>query len=227
MKITKEVIKILQNFSVINESIAITELDVLKTISPSGNIIAVYDLQEPFPRKFAIWQLVTFLNVIKLFDLEKTEFIFNKKNMYIKHGKHKVQYTYTDFDLIRGSDLKPSDKYKAFNKFDCHLNLSSEDISNIRKSSNIMDLLTLKIKIDDKDGYLELVNEDYDDFDEDINKNTFSIKLENTKGKGEISVNVKSLEMIPGDYDISIITNKMLKFTHIELPLFYFVQGEC
>lgn len=230
MKLTKPIITVLKNFSVINESIYISEINCLKTISTAGNIIGIFDLEESFPIQFAIYNLSSFLSVINLFDLNETDFDFKDKFVLITYKNNKIKYAYTEPKLIKGYDtLKSAEIYKNFDKFDASFELTTDQITTIKKSGSIMDLSKMKIIISDSVKKIELTNQSF----ENTNQNYYEIQLETATGNGEILVDistgptrqVSSLEIINGNYEISFITNKMLKFKNKDAKLIYFVAA--
>ena len=220
MKLTKSVISILKNFSVINNSIYISELDVIKTLSDAGNIFGIYTMEDfEFPVKFAIWDLSEFLSIINLFDLENTDFDFKDKYVIIQNGKNKIKYNYTDPNMINNMNkLKSSEKYKKFDLFESELNIKDKDIKKIKKASSIMGLNKLKIDIDEK-CIIQLVDED------GANANTFDIEIDDFIGTGNINVNVENFEIIAGDYTIKISDNKIIKLLNKDIDLFYFITA--
>jgi len=221
MKLSKEVIEVLKNFSVINNSISISELGCIKTISQAGNILGIYTLEDfEFPVPFAIWDLSMFLSVVNLFDLSCTDFDFKEKYVIIKSNSNKIKYAYTDPNLIRNvNKIKPSEVYKKFDAFNCKIHIDQEDIKRIRKASNIMDLNQLYINASDE--CLVTLKDS-----EGASANTFDLEIDDFSAPGEITVNVENLEIINGSYDINIADNKVIKFSNIDIDLFYFITAK-
>jgi len=74
MKLSDKTIKLLKNFSSINQSILFKEGSKLRTISVMKNILAEATVDEEFPKDFGIYDLVQFLNGL---DLQRAiHFIF-------------------------------------------------------------------------------------------------------------------------------------------------------
>ena len=61
MKLSDKTIKLLKNFSSINQSILFKEGSKLRTISVMKNILAEATVDEEFPKDFGIYDLVQFL----------------------------------------------------------------------------------------------------------------------------------------------------------------------
>ena len=62
MKLSDKTLVILKNFAGINNSILVKRGDNLRTISLAKNILAEANINEEFPRDFAIYDLNQFLN---------------------------------------------------------------------------------------------------------------------------------------------------------------------
>ena len=75
MKLSKETIEILKNFSTINSNILVEPGNVIKTISPVKNVMSEATVSETFDTQFGIWDLGKFLGTISLFD--DAEFFFS------------------------------------------------------------------------------------------------------------------------------------------------------
>ena len=218
MKLSKNTLTILKNFSQINNSIFVDEPTVLKTMNNSGSIIGVYDTEEEFSN-FAIYDLTELLNIISLFNLDDLQFAFKEDYLVMKAGKNKVRYLYTEADLIPYSEkIKPSEKYKAFDKFNGNFDLSSKEIDQLQKASSIMNLKEMKITMEDGKGEITLVDED------NPLTNKFNMAIEGN-GDVDIKVDVSNFQIISGDYSIFVSNNLLLKFEHKDFPLMYFVSA--
>ncbi|MDP7195681.1 MAG: DNA polymerase, partial [SAR202 cluster bacterium] len=68
MKLSKHTLNMLKNFSDINMSIEIKKGNLLRTVSVQKNILAQAELEDEFPKDFAIYELNRFLGAVSLFD---------------------------------------------------------------------------------------------------------------------------------------------------------------
>ena len=66
MKLSDNTLALLKNFAGINNSILVKQGNQLRTISVAKNILAEADINEEFPRDFAIYDLNQFLNGLSL-----------------------------------------------------------------------------------------------------------------------------------------------------------------
>ncbi len=226
MKLSKQTYDILKNFSVINKHIFVNEPKSLKTLNSAGNVFGIYDLpdDEEFPQEFAIYDLNQLLNVIGLLDLENTKFIFKDKFIGIKNGNNLIKFLYTHSDLLPDiQNLRDSEDYKKINQWDFSFKLNDVEMKKIRKASGIMSLAEMHIKA--KDGKCIISLRDI----EEAIKNQFKIGVSGAEGEGEIIMKIEkdNFNLIPGDYQVSIINEKISKFHHMEMPLFYLITSKA
>ena len=64
MKLSDKTLKILQNFTTINQSLAFKEGKKLRTISVMKNVLAEAEIEEYIPKDFAIYDLPQFFAVL-------------------------------------------------------------------------------------------------------------------------------------------------------------------
>ena len=107
MKLSKETIEVLKNFSSINQSIVIYKGNKLKTVNSLKNILAHYTTGESFPKDFAIYDLNEFLGLISI--MAEPELTFNDTDVTVSSGSQKVKYYYADIDYI----VKPEKDIKT------------------------------------------------------------------------------------------------------------------
>ena len=82
MKLSEKTVNLLKNFASINQSILFKKGNTLRTMSVMKNILAEAEVEEDFPKDFAIYDLVQFLNGISLHDNALIEFT-NESNLTI------------------------------------------------------------------------------------------------------------------------------------------------
>lgn len=217
MKLSKRTFEIFKNFAIINNSIFFDEPNVVKTMSIAGNIIAVADIEENIP-SFGIYNFSEFLNTVALFDLENTEFEFEDKFVKIKCGRRSFKYIYTSMDLLPTyGKVKQSEKYRAFDKWNSTFKMSEEDINILKRSSSIMKLTHIDVKIKDSKGIIKVSDSD------STFSNTFKIKIEG-EGDCEIAYNVENMIILPGNYNVNVCDGKLIKFMREDQKIFYFIS---
>lgn len=214
MKISKKTHEVLKNFVGINNSLSIVEPKTLKTVSMGENIIGIYDTEEKFP-VVHMYNSGPFMSMINLFGLDKCEFEFKETFVSIKAGTNQVKIVYDDENLVKKlMKLKPSKEYKKFKNFDGSYELTSDEIMLIQKAASNMNLPDMSMSMTDGKG--DIVISD----NENPDTNSFRAKI---KGTGDFQVNimVQNLLIVSGDYTVSVSNDRMVKFHHKKLPLFY------
>ena len=83
MKLSEKTFNLLKNFSSINQSILFKEGNSLRTMSVMKNILAEVEVEEEFPKDFAIYDLVQFLNNVSLCSNPELDF---KNKSYVKNA---------------------------------------------------------------------------------------------------------------------------------------------
>ena len=222
MKISQQTIDIMKNFAAINNAMMFTEPKILKTLSLAENIIGIYDTEETFP-KFQFYNSAPFMSIVNLFGLDTIDFDFTDAGLIIKSGKeNEVRIGYDDEDMIPEiGKLKKASNYKKSADVDATFELSADQINNIQKAANILGLPDMSIKVKKGNGFIGITD------DEDPDSNTMKIKFTKGKGDAEVNMMVKNLIILPGDYIISVMDDRMTKFKHKDLPLFYIVAAKA
>ena len=229
MKISETTMGVLKNFALIHHSLIVNEPKCIVTMSRARNVVAVFDTEEEFPVKFGIYTLREFLAAVALFDLAETDFDFKDKWVRVKYKGSSIKYSYTRIEHIENSErYKPSEKYKGFSHFDCKFPLSEEHVLRIKRASAVMfgssDYTNVRIFSDGAgEAFIKL---DYDTDGMDPMANNFKVALEGVDGKCNINFNVEHLKLYKGNYDVSVLGNRMVKFAHTELPLMYFIMAK-
>lgn len=203
MRLSKETLNILKNFSAINSNILIKPGNILRTKSASNNIYAEAKISEEFETEVPIWDLNKFLGVISMFvnpDLE-----FNDTHVDISNGKSFVRYHYSEPSLLTVAK-KGMDIPESIISFD----LSEANLNEILKASSILQVSDLKIIA--KDGNLKI----YVDDQNDDTSNSFSLIVnENYSGPDyEGNFNVSAIKFYPGSYRVNLTKNVITQFVH-------------
>ena len=74
MKLSEHTTSVLKNFATINQNLVIKEGSELLTMSAMKNIVAKADVEETFPKEFAIYDLNEFLAALSIFAVPILEF---------------------------------------------------------------------------------------------------------------------------------------------------------
>ncbi len=215
MKLSNETVAIMQNFSTINNSIHIDEEFKLKTkTANASNIIGIASIKEKLP-ELSIYSLDELLGSMSLFKQENIDYTFTNQYIKMKEGKMKINYRLSDPEHIL-TKCKMSDDYAAFNEFDASFELSVDQLNNIQKAARVLKADAVCFKIENGKGTISLINSQLP------LDNSFELKIEG-EGTAEANIFVDNLLIINSNYVVNIASDKVIKMTSKELPLFYFL----
>ena len=140
MKLSKSTLDILKNFSNINQSICFKKGTELSTLSIQKNILSRAEVEETFPKNFAIYDLSEFLSGLTLF--EDPEFDFsNDSFVTIKDRRNTSRYFFADPSTI----VQPPENRVELPSSDISFTVAWSDISNIIKAAAIYQIEDLSL----------------------------------------------------------------------------------
>jgi len=212
MRLSKETLSILKNFSAINSNILIKPGNVIRTMSSGKNIYAEATVQEDFDTDIPIWDLNKFLGVVSLFPNPDLEFC--DTHVDISNGKSSVRYYYSEPSLLTvpNRELKMPDVAVSFD-------LDEHNLNEILKASSILQVSDMKIV--GENGVLKIIVDD----SKNDTSNSFSILLdENYTGSDyEGTFNVSEIKFLPGSYRVELTNTIISRFTHQTQNLSYYI----
>jgi|TARA_Y100000296_G_scaffold15516_1_gene18256 hypothetical protein len=133
MKLSKNTVEILKNFSQINQNILVKSGSSLRTMSTMKNILGEASITEDFPKEFGIYDLNEFLGVVSLVNDADIE--FGDNYLTVNGGKTKIRYFYSDPSIL----TTPPDTFNA-PECDVSFKISQETLENVLKASAVMQL---------------------------------------------------------------------------------------
>jgi hypothetical protein len=214
MKLSKQTIDILKNFSGINSNLHIVPGQNQVTVSPMKNIMVEVEFEEEFPVEFAIWDLSKFLGVLSLFDEPELE--FNEKHVNISSGSTDVVYHYAERKLVKG--CRPD---REFNMPETviHFNMSNREFVELQRASSVLRLPDLCIT--DNNGSIDLISLDKND----PTSNKYSISVSDDAPDASFKMYLKSeyLKLLPGDYSVAISDKVVSRLVHSDINLTYYI----
>ena len=218
MKLSKNTLNMLKNFSDINMSIEIKKGNILRTVSVQKNILAQAELEEDFPQDFAIYELNRFLGAVSLFD--DPEFQFNGKSANIGTTKHSVDYVYCDPSMI----VTPPENNITFPEPEVKFTLSQDALSQIMKASNVLG--TPEIAVEGGPHPNDVIRLKALDVNND-STDTFKVVLdERSDNKFRFVFKTENMKMLPGNYDVEISSKGISHFTMQGQKLQYWIATE-
>ena len=213
MKISKNTLLVLKNYSTINQSIVVREGSRLSTISAVKNIFSSVTVEEHFP-EFAIYDLNEFLGVLSLF--EDPELEFGKSYVVISEGTAKEKYYYADANLIQTPPVKDIELPTT----ELVTSISRGDLSKILKAASINNVGDISFMGNGKSIVIGAHDKS------NPSSNIFKITLGEDEATFNFNFAAENFKMIPADYNITICAAGFAKFTHKENDLTYFITLE-
>lgn len=211
MKLSTKTIQILKNFSGINQSIIVAAGHELVTVSDSKVIIGYAEIEEEFPKDFAIYDLNKFINCINLFKEPELEFFDDR--LSIISGDSSTEYFYADPDVL----TKPPKSRFELPSIDVSVLLTAEHMSGIVKSATNLSLPDISLIADGKKMKLLVHNNSIK------TGNKFIIDFGKTEFVCNANLKIEHLKFLPGAYYLEICKQGIAQFTSEDIDLTYFV----
>ena len=215
MKLSRNTLNMLKNFSDINMSIEIKKGNILRTVSVQKNILAQAELEEEFPQDFAIYELNRFLGAVSLFD--DPELTFNGKSTNIGTGRHSVDYVYCDPSMI----VTPPENNITFPEPEVKFVLSQDALSQVMKASNVLGTPEIAVECDSGNINIKALDVNNDSTD------TFTVALdEKSDNKFRFVFKTENMKMLPGNYDVEISSKGISHYIMQGQKLEYWIATE-
>jgi len=215
MKLSKSTLDILKNFSNINQSICFKEGTELSTLSIQKNILSRANVEEKFPKSFAIYDLSEFLSGLTLF--EDPEFSFDNDNyVIIKDRKNSSRYFFADPSTIT---TPPENRVELPSKDVC-FTVAWADISNVIKAAAIYQIEDLAVVGDG--SKIKLVVRDK----KNDTSNSYAVDVGTTDKSFSFNFKVENLKLLPGDYQVVISKQNASLFRDANRDLEYLIALE-
>ena len=212
MKINKDTLNTLKNFSDINMSIEVKAGNTLRTVSVQKNILAQAEVETTFPQDFAIYEVNRFLGAISLFD--NPDFEFGEKSVRIGNDRNSLNYVYCDPSMI----VTPPENNITVPDPEVRFKLSQDSLSRVMKAGNVLG--TPEIVVESGSPMTVRAMDSQND-----SSDTFHVNLdENTDKTFRFIFKIENFKMIPGDYDVEISSKGIAKFSQNQLQ--YWIATE-
>ena len=218
MKLSKHTLNMLKNFSDINMSIEIKKGNVLRTVSVQKNILAQAELEDEFPKDFAIYELNRFLGAVSLFDDPELE--FNAKSVNIGTTKHSADYVYCDPSMI----VTPPENNINFPDPEVKFTLTQDSLSQVMRASNVLG--TPEIAIEGGPHPNDSIRIKALDVNND-STDTFQVVLDEKSGHTfRFVFKTENMKMVSGNYDVEISSKGISHFSLQGTKLQYWIATE-
>ena len=196
MKISKETLDVLKNFSAINPNLVIEKGNVLATIAEAKNIMASCVVPESFDTDIGIYDLNEFLSALSL--IEDPEFEFGDSSVSIKSSLTSLTYRYADKSILtspeRGVNMPEAE---------VTVELSAEVINQIRRAGAALNHPVVSITTNANDSKLYLQVKD----PSNSSSNIFQYELDasyDLDAAFDYQFLISNLKLIAGDYKVAV-----------------------
>ena len=215
MKLSDNTLNLLKNFASINNSILVKKGNRLRTISVANNVLAEANIEEDFPRDFAIYDLIQFLNGLNLYQDPVFDFT-EESYVTIREDKRRVKYFFADPNVI----ISPPEKEIKLPSQDVCFQMDSVTLEKLLKASAIYQLPDLSAVGDA--GVIRLVVRDK----KNDTSNEYSIIVGETDSKFTFNFRVENIKIIPGAYDVVVSKKLLSNFKNSKYNLSYWIALE-
>ena len=217
MELSEKTLKILQNFTTINQSLAFKEGRKIRTISVMKNVLAEAEIDEYIPKDFAIYDLPQFLNTLALYRDPDIDVSSNPNFAHIKSGtSQRSKYFFSDPSVI----VAPPEKEMLLPSEDVSFNLQDDQLAKALKSASILSLPDLSVV--GGEGVVKMVVSDR----KNDTSNEFAIVVGNTDKEFSFNFKIENIKLITGTYQVTISSKNLAKFYNTDYRLTYFIALE-
>ena len=228
MKISNNTLEIMKNFSEINQSLVIKAGEKkFKSVSEMKNILAHAEVEEDFPKDFAIYNLNDFiilnqsLNNPEL-DFQETKVVMKDVSGNVPAGwvDEKQDFGYADPNVVKESypnkDIAMPDEKINFT-------LLEKQYEKIKKMSSINKLNDILVKGCPKSNRIFLIVTNK----KNVSSNDFTMQVgEGVTESYKMYFKSENLKMVPGDYNVHISKDRISHFENMTKKLDYWIAME-
>lgn len=200
MKLSKQTITILKNFTGVSGCIIFKPGNTLATISNLRTILAVAKIPEDIPMKAPIYDLGQFLNVISI--MEDPDLEFQEDKVVITSGNYRSNYRYSTENVFP-TQVPEIEEFKTFInnlKADTKIKftLTADDIKSITNATSIIGGDFINLVAEGGATYLTVKQLDKD------GTNSFKIKVSDETISQNFVYAKEKFKMLPFNYDVYI-----------------------
>tara|TARA_B110000483_G_scaffold105682_1_gene128987 strand:+ start:7828 stop:8502 length:675 start_codon:yes stop_codon:yes gene_type:complete len=196
MKISKETLDVLKNFSAINPNLVIEQGNKLSTIAEAKNIMASCEVAETFDKDIGIYDLNEFLSALSL--IEDPEFVFGDQSVSIKSDLTSLTYRYADKSILTSPE-----KGVNMPEADVNVQLSAEVINHIRRAGAALNHPIVSITTNANETKLYLQVKDPSNSSSNIFQHEIDSDYD-ANAAFDFQFLISNLKLIGGDYEVSV-----------------------
>lgn len=209
MKLSNETLKVLSNFSSINQNILLKKGSTIRTVNPIKTLYAVYTCSEEFPEDLGIYNLRQFLEVISLFEDPEIEVNDDASAISVSDESSNAHIILSDPENLIVTDNKIKD-FESVLTF----TLTNDILSLLRKGSTTLKATHIAFETTDDDDVTIRV---YDPKPQNSGTNSVSqVICKNQTGSSfKFVFEISQFNFLPGDYQVDVAETRICKFTNL------------
>lgn len=215
MKLSKQTVAILSNFSGINGNLYIEAGSVLKTLTAQKTLFAEAVVADKFPENFGIYDLSEFISVLGLF--EEPELAFNDKFVTISGaGGRSVKFFSAEASVL----VRPTKPLNFPTEVDVEFDLTADDLKTLLKTATILRTEDVSF-IGDGQSVTMVVGDKKNE-----TANCFEAVLGETDKTFQVRLKVSNLKMITDDYKVSFSKKRISRFVGQQATYFLALESD-
>lgn len=222
MKLSANTLEVLKNFSAINQNIVFNPGKKISTISEARNILTTASIEEELPQQFGVYDLTQFLGVLGL--VNEPEVKLEEKFAVIGDsvGRSRVKYFFTDVEMLTSPGQQMLSKAENMDNFEVNFVLDQSTLNSLKKAASALGHSS--VSITPNNGSISLTVFE----PADSTSNSYSIDVPGTYEDETFNlvISISNLKILPGDYDVSLSSKLMSKFSHKEKDIQYWIALE-
>jgi hypothetical protein len=220
MKLSNETLKVLYNFSAINQNILLRKGSTIRTRNGGGSVYAEYICDEEFPSDLGIYNLRQLIDVITLYGDPDITVDEKGTSLNISHNSSNTHIVLSDPESLVVTDKKIGD-------FDPVLTftLSGDILKMLMKGSGTLKATHMAFE-STPDGNVAVTV--YDPKPQNSDSNTMSqVVCENKSGlEFKFVFQLSQLNFIQGDYEVSVSESDVAMFKNTNENLTYWLAQD-
>ena len=214
MKLSKETVEILKNFSAQNMSVLLLPGQVQRTISPTKTLMCKANITEDLPSEAGVNDLSGFLALYSLFD--DPDIAFGEKCFTFSDSKNrKAKYYYAAKEAI----IYP-EKIPVFPQVDVSFNLDHDVLKEAVDAANTLKVPDLAVV--GSEGLLSIRAAD----NRNSTSNDWVVEVGKTDLTFNIIIRMDNIKFMAKDYVVDISKKRIARFTSTDKVLEYLVSVE-
>lgn len=214
MQLSKETLEILKNYASLNPSVMLSPGNVIKTITPQKNVMAIAKIAETIPVEAPIFDLNQFLGTISLFDQPDLDFRSNYVFITDASGSE-ASFVYAARDTF----IHPEQDVK-FPTPEVVFALEEKPLTQGLKAAAVMGLPSISFVGENGDVYIAARNS------KDASSNSWRYKVGSCSNEFELNFRLDLFRLLPRDYEVSISSKLLAQFESKKGDVTYFTAAE-